>query len=675
MKRNVDYKCWLNYDLPIADSAKEVYLKQIKGIYVPGESPILQTIRKELSMGLEKLTGELPNLEQSCDAQASVIVALDYLDLTGVQEEGYIIRSQENNGLLQIIISSPSERGLLYGSFGLLRLLQMGQDLGDLNLIDNPKNQLRMINHWDNFDGSVERGYAGRSIYYENNELVEDLDRLTDYARLLASIGINSVVINNVNVHYEETTFIEQRLGMVKTIADIFRPYGIQLFLSINYASPMQLANLDTADPLDSRVQDWWIKQTAKVYEQIPDLGGFLVKADSENRPGPFTYGRNHADGANMLGQALKPFGGILIWRCFVYDCHQDWRDYETDRARAAYDHFYPLDGEFADNVILQIKNGPMDFQVREPVSPLIGKLEKTNQILELQITQEYTGQQRHVCYLVPQWKEIFDFDTHAKGPGSTVTEIIGGSIFEQNYSGVAAVVNVGRDLNWTGHTLAQANLYGYGRLAWDPNLSAEEITKEWVTTTFGGEPKVLNTISDILLNSWEVYENYTTPLGIGWMCNPNHHFGPNVDGYEYSKWGTYHRADHLAIGVDRSVENGTGFAGQYHGPVAKLYESKSTCPEELLLFFHRIPYNYVLKSGKTLIQHIYDTHFLGVNQVEEMIGAWKTLSGLIDQEVYKHVLERLEEQLVHAKEWRDVINTYFYRISGIGDEQQRKIY
>ena len=531
-----------------------------------------------------------------------------------------------------------------------------------------------MLNHWDNFDGSIER-YAGRSIFYNRNELVDDLGRIQDYARLLASLGINSIAINNVNVHYLETTFIEERLDLVKTLADIFRPYGIKLFLSINYASPMQLAGLETADPLDPDVQQWWIDQTAKVYEQIPDLGGFLVKADSENRPGPFTYGRNHADGANMLGRALKPFGGILIWRCFVYDCQQDWRDYETDRARAAYDHFYPLDGEFDDNVILQIKNGPMDFQVREPVSPLFGKLERTNQILELQITQEYTGQQRHLCYLVPQWKEILEFDTFAKGPGSTVDKILAGAIFEQSHSGITAVVNVGRDGNWTGHTLAQANLYGYGRLAWDPSLSAEQITDEWVVATFGHNEKVKHTVSKMLLRSWEIYENYTTPLGIGWMCNPGHHYGPSVDGYEYSKWGTYHRADHQAIGVDRSVKNGTGFAGQYHRENAELYESIKTCPEELLLFFHRVRYDYRLKSGKTLIQHIYDTHFAGVEQVKEMVESWKTLQGLVDEHVYNHVLGRLHGQLEHAKEWRDVINSYFYRKTGIEDEKGRTIY
>jgi alpha-glucuronidase len=461
---------------------------------------------------------------------------------------------------------------------------------------------------------------------------------------------------------------------MVKTLSSIFRGYGIRLFLSINFASPWEFG-LDTADPLDPQVQQWWKERAAAIYSQIPDLGGFLVKADSEHRPGPFTYGRTHAEGANMLGEALKPYGGVVIWRCFVYNCQQDWRDTQTDRARAAYDHFQPLDGQFMDNVILQIKNGPMDFQVREPVSPLFGGLERTNQILELQITQEYTGQQRHLCYLVPMWKEVLDFDTYARGEGSTVARIAAGAVFPMAFSGIAGVSNVGSDPNWTGHTLAQANLYGYGRLAWNPGLSTERITREWAVLTFGHDPEVVQTVSSLLLGSWEAFENYTVPLGIGWMCNPGHHYGPSPEGYEFSRWGTYHRADRTAIGVDRTVQGGTGFAGQYRAENARLYESLESCPEELLLFFHRIPYTHVLRSGKTLIQHIYDTHFRGVEQVEEMISRWEQLAGKVHPETFSHVRERLEIQLVDAKEWRDVINTYFYRLTHIPDARGRKIY
>lgn len=675
VKQKQQYKCWLNYshlrDHPVLGD----YKQQLTSICVLGEGLILKTVEKELSLGLAELLGEKPVVQTSPESDTSIVAGVNYLADERLQEEGYIVKAVEVENKVQIVISSPSERGLLYGAFAFLRELQGGKNLETIDLLDNPKNPLRMLNHWDNFDGSIERGYAGKSFFYDNNKLTGDLGRVEDYARMLASIGINAVAINNVNVHALETTFIDSRLDVVKTIADIFRPYGISVFVSINFASPMEIGGLDTADPLDEKVQQWWSEQTAKVYEQIPDLGGYLVKADSEFRPGPFTYGRDHADGANLLGRALKPFGGILIWRCFVYNCQQDWRDHKTDRARAAYDVFYPLDGKFDDNVILQIKNGPMDFQVREPVSPLFGALQRTNQMLELQITQEYTGQQRHLCYLIPQWKEILDFDTYAKGPGSTVDRIISGELIEQSYSGITAVVNVGRDLNWTGHTLAQANLYGYGRLAWDPNLSAEEITREWILGTFGHNDKVMDTVAKMLLESWEVYEKYTVPLGIGWMCNINHHYGPSPEGYEYSKWGTYHRANHEAIGVDRSVKNGTGYAGQYFPENAEMYENVETCPEELLLFFHRIPYTYKLKSGKTLIQNVYDTHFEGVEQVEEMIKSWQNLQGLVEQEAYEHILDRLRGQLVDAQEWRDVINNYFYRKSGIPDEKNRKIY
>lgn len=671
-RKTRDYGCWLNYER-LPKGLWQRYSGQFSTVSVRNAGGLAPAIEEELKRGLEGLLGQSPRLVEDLEAAAVTVCAPgDEADTGG--EESFRLRVQEDQGQLKVSITSAGERGLLYGTFAFLRALQLGQIAGGFESADGPRTPLRLLNHWDNLDGSIERGYAGRSIFFQDNRLVEDLDRVRDYARLLASIGINGVVVNNVNVSREATELIGSKVGMVKTLAAIFRVYGIRLFLSINFASPLEFG-LDTADPVNSQVQNWWKERAAKLYAEIPDLGGFLVKADSEHRPGPFTYGRTHVEGANMLAEALKPFGGVVIWRCFVYNCQQDWRDHKTDRARAAYDVFYPLDGKFDDNVILQIKNGPMDFQVREPVSPLFGALQRTNQMLELQITQEYTGQQRHLCYLIPQWKEILDFDTYAKGPGSTVDRIISGELIEQSYSGITAVVNVGRDLNWTGHTLAQANLYGYGRLAWDPNLSAEEITREWILGTFGHNDKVMDTVAKMLLESWEVYEKYTVPLGIGWMCNINHHYGPSPEGYEYSKWGTYHRANHEAIGVDRSVKNGTGYAGQYFPENAEMYENVETCPEELLLFFHRIPYTYKLKSGKTLIQHVYDTHFEGVEQVEEMIKSWQNLQGLVEQEAYEHILDRLRGQLVDAQEWRDVINNYFYRKSGIPDEKNRKIY
>ena len=410
------------------------------------------------------------------------------------------------------------------------------------------------------------------------------------------------------------------------------------------------------------------------VFEAVPNLGGFLIKADSEGRPGPFTYNRTHADGANMLAEAVKPYGGLIIWRCFVYNCRQDWRDRKTDRARSGYDNFIGLDGTFLDNVILQIKNGPMDFQVREPVHPLFGGLTKTNQMLEVQIAQEYTGQQRHVCYLIPMFKEILNFHTYVKDTDDTVQDIVSGRTFHQTKCGIAAVANTGNDENWTGHDLAAANLYGFGRLAYEPDLTAEEIAEEWITLTYGKDEEIRKELLFILMNSWPAYEKYTAPLGIGWMVNPNCHYGPSVDGYEYDRWGTYHRADHLGIGVDRS-HNGTGYAMLYREPNARSYDTPETCPEELLLFFHHVPYSFVLKSGRTILQHIYDTHFEGVELVDEMVSRFERLRGKLPERIYERTMERFLHQKEHSREWRDQINTYFYRKTGIADEKGRRIY
>lgn len=525
-------------------------------------------------------------------------------------------------------------------------------------------------------------------MFFEAGRLGERAARIRDYARLTASICINAVAINNVNVHAEETRLLSpERLGDVARVADILREYGIALYLSVNFAAPMALGGLATADPLDPAVAAWWRETTAEICRHIPGFGGFVVKADSEHRPGPFTYGRDHADGANMLADALAPFGGTVVWRCFVYDCKQDWRDRRTDRARAAYDHFMPLDGAFRDNVVLQIKHGPMDFQVREPVSPLLLGLRRTRIALELQITQEYTGQQRHLCYLLPMWKEVLAFDG---GEGLTVADAVGlravgegdegrggSAVARRNRrgGGIAAVSNVGTDANWTGHLLAQANWYGYGRLAWDPSLSAEAIGREWIRMALGPDPVVEETVIRMLMASYDIYESYTAPLGVGWMVNPHHHYGPNVDGYEYSPWGTYHYADRDGIGVDRTVATGTGYAGQYPAAAAALYESRDTCPDELLLFFHHVPYGMRLKSGKSVIQHIYDTRFEGADRAAGLLAAWESIADRLPVRVYASVRERLAHQAEHAREWRDQLNTYFYRKSGIPDACGRMIY
>ncbi|GGA48312.1 alpha-glucuronidase family glycosyl hydrolase [Paenibacillus physcomitrellae] len=661
----------------------------VAGAPEDGGAAVIHSAAAELARGLEGMSGlsaAVVNAGEVPDSEAYIQLALfgsnPEIDglfpeavITEIGAEGFAIQTDAHTG--RIVIAAAAPAGLLYGAFHLLRLFGTGQSVNGLNIRENPVNPLRMINHWDNMDGSIERGYAGKSIFFENNRFKADKERIRDYARLLASVGINAVSINNVNVHKQETLLItDEFLPDVAEVAAIFRDFAVKLFLSVNYAAPLEMGELPTADPLDPAVQEWWQHRIKDVYSAIPDFGGYVVKADSENRPGPFTYGRDHADGANMLAEALDPFGGIVIWRCFVYNCKQDWRDRKTDRAKAAYDHFKPLDGRFKDNVVLQVKNGPIDFQVREPISPLLGAMPSTHQVLELQITQEYTGQQRHLCYLVPQWKEILDFDTYLKGEGSTVKRIASGELHGSRLAGIAAVSNIGDDTNWTGHLLAQANLYGYGRLIWNPGLTSPEIAEEWIRLTFGnGSEQLIRTVQQMLLDSWGIYESYTAPLGVGFMVNPDHHYGPNVEGYEYSMWGTYHFADWQGIGVDRTKATGTGYTGQYAGSNCERYESLETCPDELLLFFHHVPYTHKLHSGKTVIQHIYDTHFEGAEQAERFAAEWEALAGSIEEGLHQQVAERLAEQAEHAKEWRDRINTYFYRRCGIADEQGRTIY
>lgn len=602
----------------------------------------------------------------------NLIIRLNKVSDNTLGDEGYSLAGSESG----YDIYANTEKGLIYGAFRFVALYRMGADFSGY-IKEVPANPLRMLNHWDNMDGSIERGYSGQSFFYENDDIVIN-ERTVDYARIIASLGYNGVVINNVNVKNAACDLIEDRfIDKVKALNDIFASYGISMYMSLNYASPIEDKNVASADPLDPKVIAWWDAKMEYIYSQIPNFAGFLVKADSEGRPGPFTYGRNQAEGANMLARAIKPYGGIIIWRCFVYNCRQDWRDLKTDRARAAYDYFHDLDGCFEDNVVLQIKNGPMDFQVREPITPLFGGMEKTNQMIEFQIAQEYTGQQRHVCYLIPWFKEILAFETYGKNARTadvTVKNVVNGSAYGRKLAGMCAVTNTGNDFNWTGHDLAAANLYGFGRLSFDTTLSSEDIAKEWIMLTYGKNPKVLENITKILMMSWPAYEKYNAPLGIGWMVSPSYHYGPDPDGYEYSVWGTYHKADHLAIGVERN-STGTGYAGLYNEPLKSLYEKPETTPEELLLFFHRMNYDYRLSTGKTIIQHIYDTHFEGAEDVEVMNSLWQELKGLVSDDSFERVNSRLEHQLDHSKEWRDVINSYFYRKTLIPDEKGRTLY
>ncbi|WP_094546031.1 alpha-glucuronidase family glycosyl hydrolase [Petroclostridium xylanilyticum] len=679
------YDCWLKYRVDLSLEFIEEYRKLCRYIVVYENQRLITSALNELKTAIRNIFGFEPEVyNKSIDAPHILIGTTEDIEEVGVElriecklgREGYIVQHIQKDNHQVLLIMGNDERGILYGIFHLIRSICIGKCIKDTEIIETPKNKFRIINHWDNISGDIERGYSGKSIFFENNRIIKDVSRIKDYARLLASVGINGVVINNVNVHKYETRFItDDYLPDIARIADVFREYGVQLFLSINFAAPIEIDGLPTADPLNEDVRKWWKKAVERVYKYIPDFGGFLVKADSEYRPGPYTYGRNHAEGANMLAEALKPFNGIVIWRCFVYDCQLDWRDRSKDRAKAAYENFKPLDGQFMDNVILQVKHGPMDFQIREPISPLFAAMEKTNQMMEFQITQEYTGQQKHLCYLVPMWKECLDFDIYAKGEGSYVSKIVDGTLFGREYGGIAAVSNIGDSKCWTGHPLAQANLYGFGRLAWNSELTSEEIAEEWIKLTFGSDKEVVDTIMSMLLESASAYEKYTVPLGIGWMVNPGHHYGPNVDGYEYSPWGTYHYADFRGIGVDRTVATGTGYTAQYKEPLYKMYESIETCPEELLLFFHHVPYTYELKSGKTVIQHIYDTHFEGVEQVKKMREKWASLQEKIDKETFELTLSKFDIQVKDAREWRDVVNTYFYRRTGIKDIHGRKIY
>ena len=576
--------------------------------------------------------------------------------------------------------------GLLYGFFAVVRLGESGFGKAIPEQVFTPATDLRMLDHWYNVDvhpvlGQVERGYSGGALWFDNGVLSDDLSRVGRYARLLASVGINHVCVNNVNVHPTETTLLTTRLGDVAKLADIFRHWGITTHLAVNFNSPMALGNLPTADPCDPAVLAWWADTTKAVYDAIPDFGGYVVKADSEGQPGPFAYGRTHADGANALAAALAPFGGTVHWRAFVYNHRQDWRDRRTDRARAAYDHFKPLDGQFADNVIVQVKFGPLDFQVREPVSPLLTAMTATRVALELQVTQEYTGQQRHVYFLPEQWAEVLDW--RPWGGQDTLADVVtgrtGGGETPSHPglpAGIVAVSNVGTDEFWTGHPLAQANLYGFARQAWCPTLAPSQILDEWAGLTFpGADHQVAKTLRTIMLGSRQTYEDYTAPLGVCFMVTPGVHYGPSVDGYEYSPWGTYHFADRDGIGVDRTVATGSGYTSQYHEPWASRYDSLADCPDDLLLFFHHVPYGHRLQSGKTVVQHVYDTHFAGVAAVEAVRAAWRGLDGLVDARLFERVAELLDEQVRCAGEWRDQLTTYFWRHSGIPDDQGRPLY
>jgi alpha-glucuronidase len=671
---------WLRYTPITGANAPKQFSSLPTDVVSLDHSVVAMSAQTELARGVDSMLGKKLRTEASRLPDENAFVLGTFTELqprfpelragqaTG---DGFWLKTLLYNGHSYIVIAGADERGILYGTFALLSRIAQLETISDLDDKETPAAPIRWVDQWDNPNGSIERGYAGRSIFFENGRVRSDLTRVSEYARLLASVGINGCNVNNVNAAPDVLS--DESLKDLARIADAFRPWGVRMALSVNIASPQTVDHLDTFDPLDPRVQKWWRDKTDAIYKLIPDLAGFTVKADSEGQLGPSSYGRTPADAANTLARALKPHSGVVLYRAFVYNHHLDWRDSKADRARAAYDIFHPLDGKFDDNVVLQIKHGPIDFQAREPVSPLLGALEHSNEAMEVQITQEYTGQQRHLCFLIPMWKEVLDFDMHAKGAGTPVKDLLAGKTFERSIGGMVGVANVGLDANWLAHPLAMANLYGFARLAWNPDLTSQTIAEEWTRLTFGNDPLVVKTITAMQLASWHIYESYTGPLGAGTMTDIiGVHYGPGIESSERNGWGQWHRADHEGIGMDRTVATGTGYIGQYHEAVAAMYESLATCPDELLLFMHHVLYTYKLHSGKTVIQHIYDSHYEGAAAAANLILQWQTLHGRIDEERYSDVLQRLTYQAGHAIVWRDAICEWFLKTSGIPDEKSR---
>jgi len=616
-------------------------------ITVLGNSAVLESARQELLRGF-----------RTPRAQAIVLGGA----AANLKPDGYELKTAGG----KIVITGADDPGVLYGAFALLRKVALGESIADLDEKSEPRVPVRWVNHWDNLDGTIERGYGGRSIFWDNGASRADLARVNDYGRMLASLGINGTSINNVNVN--PRILAPDFLPEIVRIANTLRPWGVRTVLSVDFGSPQKIGGVDTFDPLDPKVIAWWKAKTDEIYRAVPDLGGFIIKADSEGRVGPSAYGRTHADAANVVARALKPHGGMIFYRGFVYDNRMDWRNLKNDRARAADDNFRALDGKFDDNVVIQIKNGPIDFQVREPASPLFGTLAKTKQAIELQITQEYMGQGRHTVFLVPMWKETLDFDLRV---GDRATPV------KSRVNAVVGVSNVGLDDNWFGNHMSQANLYGFGRLAWNPDLSARQIADEWTRLTFGNDSKVVQTITDMQLKSWRTYENYTGPLGLQTLTDiVGNHYGVAVEASERNGWGQWHRADtegaESGVGMDRTVATGTGYIGQYTPAVARMYESLATCPDDLLLFMHHVPYTYVLHSGKTVIQYLYDSHYEGAEAVTAFVRDWKALQGRVDEQRYRDVLAQLEYQVGQAEVWRDAVSNWFQRASGIADAKGR---
>jgi len=662
------YELWLRYQA-LAPAQAQAVRGHATELVMDDATPTRAAALGELRRGLGGLLGQAPAASDTVTrdgalvlgtAASSTVVAGLHLDTSDLGREGYLIRSVSVDGHRATVITGNDDAGVLYGAFRFLQLVQTGQPLDRLDLRDRPRMALRVLNHWDNLDGSVERGYAGASIW-DWWKLPGYLDpRYTDYARANASIGINGTVLNNVNS--DPLVLTPTYLAKVAALAGVFRPWGIRVYLSARFSAPIEIGGLKTADPLDPAVRQWWHDKADEIYKLIPDFGGFLVKANSEGEPGPQDYHRSHADGANMLADALAPHGGIVMWRAFVYSEHD-----LDDRTKQAYNEFKPLDGTFRDNVLLQVKNGPLDFQPREPFSPLFGAMPKTPLMMEFQITKEYLGFATHLAYLGPMYEETLRADTYAKGKGSTVAKVVDGQLDGHKLTGIAGVANIGTDRDWSGSVFNQANWYVFGRLAWNPDQSARAIADDWARMTFAPDDAVVAPIVDMMMGSHEAVVDYMTPLGLAHLMGPGHHYGPAPWDKSLSRadWNPvyYHRADKDGIGFDRT-RKGSDAVDQYAPPLAAEFNNLKTTPDAYLLWFHHLPWDYRMRSGQTLWHALVAHYTHGVDEVKKMRASWATLDGRIDAQRYAQTAAFLAIQQDEAQWWRDASIAYWQSLN-----------
>lgn len=659
-------RLWLRYS-PLSQERTE-QCAVFSSLVCDQRSPTLDIASGELHSAWKGLTGKdldsgLRNnaIVIGTSASKSVKSLISINELKGLGKEGYIIRSISKNGKSYIVIASEGAIGVLYGVFDFLRMVQADkQDLTSLSVKEKPLYKARILNHWDNMDGTVERGYAGRSLW-KWDELPQTLSpRYKAYALANASVGINGTVLNNVNANPKILS--ADYLVKVKALADTFRPYGLKVYLSVNFSSPKELGGLPDSDPLNENVRRWWKDKAKEIYALIPDFGGFLVKANSEGLPGPQDYGRTHADGANMLADALKPYGGMVMWRAFVYNPGNE------DRAKQAYQEFVPLDGQFRDNVIIQVKNGPVDFQPREPFSPLFGAMRKTPVMAEFQITQEYLGFSNHLAYLAPLFKETLDSDTYADGKGSTVAKITDGTLRPNSFTAICGVANIGEDVNWCGHHFAQANWYAFGRLAWNHELKSEQIADEWLKMTFSTDKDFVKPVGEMMMASREAVVNYMMPLGLHHIFAFGHHYGPepwcDVPNArpDWMPW-YYHNADSVGLGFDRS-KTGSNAVSQYFTPLNEIYGNVNTCPENLLLWFHHVPWSYKMKSGRSMWNELCYKYDEGVHQVRDFQKTWDRVGAFVDARRFADVQSKLRIQSRDAVWWKDACLLYFQTFS-----------